>query len=233
VLCLCFVKQVNKRALPWALANIKMTRIITTFTLLFIIIQPALADYGTSYFFKCEVILADTSFVGYFSGPYEGLYDSTLNHFKSDNEYFRRKLLRDIKNNRSTSQVSFYEYIHLQKHQDGLALFASKNSSLIGISDIIKLRLIEIIAFPFEPSSVTSELHPNDTTWSNQKPKKIIKDEHSDECCPEYYYVYDDNVPYIKLIDEITVLSDDTKRKILLEHLREYRIVSFRLCWCG
>jgi hypothetical protein len=67
---------------------------------LLIIILCSLTSYANThvpdvYYFKATIITPDTTITGYFYLPYESLPDSVLTRFKSDNEYFRRKIKSD------------------------------------------------------------------------------------------------------------------------------------------
>jgi hypothetical protein len=89
-------------------------RMILTTIFLTITIQ-VFADHGTAYFFKCKVTTTSTTITGYFCGPYEFLYDTTLLKFKADNKYFQRRILRDLNNVRDKAEIGVADFVYVHE----------------------------------------------------------------------------------------------------------------------
>lgn len=191
------------------------------------------ADYGWMYYFKCKVVTSDTTITGFIRGPYEYLSDSTLAHFKNDRQFFKGKLLTDVKRYWDKNTVTITDFAYVHAFSVDKAIYESKNSVNVEIEHIKGLELLKVIAFHVEANTVVSVITPQDTLWCKREPLKRIDDKKIDGCCPEVFLIYDEKVRYREIIHQIIAEPSIEKREGLMKGLRKYKIVAVRMCWCG
>lgn len=192
------------------------------------------ADYGWAYYFKCKVVTKDSTLTGFIKGPYEYLSDSVLVAFRKNGDFFQRKLLQDLKSRPDPeAPVEILDFAYVHNYPEGQALYRSKNTINIKITEIKSVKLYSVVIFRNQPRSVISALLPQDTVWCKHKLLTKIEDKEIDPCVPNEFLVYDDKVNYTEIIHQVMREKDPAKREKLLQDLRRYKIVALQIGMCG
>src|SRR5688500_10543575 len=117
------------------------------------------AHQPKAYYFKATIMTLDTTITGYFYLPYESLPDSILTNFKSDNEYFKRK----IKSNINQNGIELYSFLlkysfNTAEKDTSNALCKSQDKILIKSDEIKNAEYQEVIVFSSAGNVVYSEI---------------------------------------------------------------------------
>ena len=205
-----------------------MTRIILLLT---IVLNSgyAFADWPLIHFLKCKIATKDTTVVGYFTAPFEGMPDSVLTKLKNDKGYFESRVLKRLTTIELNSFTYIQYYVNEKDNSREHAIYKSKDRLILDVKSINKIELLEIINFQFVPNVIVSKVAMRDTLWMRKPVLKIYQDK--DQCYPYRFLVYDDTIDYEGIIANAMIESD--KRESVVEGLSRYKILGLRLNNCN
>jgi hypothetical protein len=140
--------------------SILITLICTFWTL------DSLADYGKAYYCKATIQTPDTTITGYFHLPYEFLPDSVLMKFKSDNEYFEKKIKSDNYSNGIELLSFLVKYgFRTAENDTSYVLCKSERAIWIQTDEIEKVNYLDVIVFDSWGNGTRTEIVEQDLEW--------------------------------------------------------------------
>ena len=188
----------------------------------------AFADWPLIHFLKCRIITADTTVVGYFTAPFEGMPDSVLTKLKNDRRYFESKVLNRLTTIELNSFTYVHYYINEKDSSRNHAIYKSADRLIIDVKSIRKIDLLEVKNFQFVPNVVVTDVVMSDTLWMAKPVLKMYQD--NDQCYPYRFLVYDDTIDYESIIAKVMIESD--KRESIVKGLGRHKILGLRLNCC-
>jgi hypothetical protein len=204
---------------------IKLTLILT----IVLNASYAFADWPLIHFLKCRITTADTTVVGYFTAPFEGMPDSVLAKLKMDRKYFESRVLKRLTTIELNSFTYIHYYINEKNNSREHAIYKSKDRLILDVKSINKIELLEVINFQFVPNVIVTKVAMPDTLWMRKPVLKIYQDK--DQCYPYRFLVYDDTIDYEDIVAKVMIESD--KRESVVTGLSSYKILGLRLNNCN